>query len=61
MKAHILKEKISKKTIIYPKIPLKYQKGWHANSTRNLAGYITCGAGTIAALITTIYLRIFIF
>lgn len=41
--------------------PLKYQVGWHGNNIRNITGYITAGVGTVAVIVTTVCLRIFVF
>lgn len=40
-------------------MPIKYIIGWHANSTRNLTGYIFAGGGTLAIAVSSIFLRIF--
>lgn len=53
--------KISNHRLLMPEVPLRYQKGWEANNTRNTVGYATAGIGTLGVLITTICLRILVF
>lgn len=44
----------------YFRMPVKYLIGWHANSGRNAVGYIFAGVGTLAIVVSTIFLRIFV-
>jgi len=55
-----LADRIRSKNVRYD-VPLRYQAGWHANNTRNLTGYIVSGVGTLAAVVTTVCLRVLVF
>jgi len=39
-------------------IPMKYVVGWHANSQRNLVGYIAAGVGTLGLALASVFMRI---